>query len=224
MSASDWFFDVEPIRRWDDDMAWAKQHFGGEPLDPGIVRVVRIFKDAGIETCQSCEGPDGMQPEGRYGVGHSYRDPTVDIYGEPWKALDVANAFGIRVDQISEIFGVTEGRPIEHFWRIEFNSLALAALRQEWYRPVTPYFKKRISRLDADCRTVEYEDGSKVVDPSLWAEVAGQDYQLVFDDATVGPAMTWAQAIDIVARRHCLVKQPTRIERRQAFCVGERSL
>lgn len=118
-----------------DDERWAKEHFGSEPLDPGIVRILRIFKEAGIETCQCCEGPEGMLPAGTHGVGHSYRQPTIDIYGEPWKALDVANTYAAQVDRIYEVFGVRDGRPVEHFWRVEFNSRALAEFRASWYGP-----------------------------------------------------------------------------------------
>lgn len=113
------------------DEEWAEQ-FSLEPLDPGIVRVVRILKDHGVETCQSCEGPEGVQPEGQHGVGHSYHYATVDIYGDPWHALSVANNHGIQVDQISEIFSIRDGRPVEHFWRVQFNALALGRLRESW--------------------------------------------------------------------------------------------
>lgn len=114
-------------------MKWAKEHFPVERLDPGIVRILRIFKEAGIETCQCCEGPNGMQPEGRHGEGHCYRYPTIDILGEPWKALDVANTHDCQVDQISEIFDVRDGRPVGHFWRIEFNPRRMAEFRESWY-------------------------------------------------------------------------------------------
>jgi hypothetical protein len=46
-----------------------------------------------------------MMPEGRHGEGHS----------------------------ISEIFGVRDGRPVEHFWRIEFNPRRMAEFRRSWY-------------------------------------------------------------------------------------------
>lgn len=117
-----------------EDLAWNEKHFGGELLDPGIVRIVRIFKEHGVETQQSCEGPEGMQTKGRHGVGHCYRAPTIEIIGEPWKALDVANNYAAQVDTISEVFEVRDGRPVQHFWRIEFNSLQLARFRDSWYK------------------------------------------------------------------------------------------
>lgn len=60
--------------------------------------------------------------------------PTIDVTYQPWRALDVANTFGAQVDQISEVFGIRDGRPVEHFWRIEFNSRRLAEFRDSWYR------------------------------------------------------------------------------------------
>jgi hypothetical protein len=122
-----------------EDIAWAKKHFGGEPLDPGIVRILRIFKEHGIETCQSCEGPKGMQPEGRHGAGHCYENPTIDVTYQPWAALDIAMQYGVRVDQISEVFRVEGWRPVEHLWRVEFNSRDMARFRESWYgRPDGP--------------------------------------------------------------------------------------
>lgn len=124
--------------QWIEDCEWAREHFGSEPLDPGIVRVVRLLKEAGIETCQSCEGPEGMMPRLPFadglGDGHSYRCPTVDVTYQPWAALDVANTYGIRVDRISEEFRIEQGRPVGHCWRIEFNSKQLAEFRDSWYR------------------------------------------------------------------------------------------
>lgn len=124
----------KPNEQEREDLAWNEKHFGGELLDRGIIRIVRIFQEGGVETQQSCEGPNGMQREGRHGVGHCYRAPTIDIIGQPWKALDVANDHAVQVDQINEVFGIRDGRPVEHFWRIEFNSLQLARFRDSWYK------------------------------------------------------------------------------------------
>lgn len=106
------------------DWHWAEERHSTEPMDPGIICAVRIFQEGGIETCQSCQG----------GEGHSYEWPTVDIYSAPWKALDIANDFGLPVVAISERFGVVDGRPAEHFWRIEFSPRRLAAAREARYR------------------------------------------------------------------------------------------
>ena len=117
-----------------DDIRWSDEHFPSEPLDFGIVRILRIFKEHDIETCQSCEGPEGVTSV-RNGTGHAYENPTIDILREPWKALDVANTYAAQVDHISEQFRIVDGRPVEHFWRIEFNSKQLAQFRDSWYVP-----------------------------------------------------------------------------------------
>ena len=106
------------------DWHWAEERFSDEPMDPGIICAVRIFQEHGIETCQSCQG----------GEGHSYEWPTVDIHGAPWKALDIANNFALPVIAISEHFGIYDGRPTEHFWRIEFSPHRLTAVREARYR------------------------------------------------------------------------------------------
>jgi hypothetical protein len=105
------------------DWHWAEERFSSEPMDPGIICAVRIFQEHGIETCQSCQG----------GEGHSYEWPTVDIYRAPWKALDIANDFALPVTRISEQFGIADGRPVEHFWRIEFSPARLATVRGARY-------------------------------------------------------------------------------------------
>lgn len=118
-----------------DDERWAQEHFGSEPLDPGIVRILRIFKENGITgTCQSCEGPKGIHPEGRHRQGHAYEHPTIDMCDMPWKALEIANNHDVEVRQISEVFRVEHGRPVEHLWRVEFGSASLARFRESWYQ------------------------------------------------------------------------------------------
>lgn len=41
--------------------------YEGELLDPGVAGYVRILRDAGVETFESCEG----------GLGHALPEPTV---------------------------------------------------------------------------------------------------------------------------------------------------
>jgi len=43
-----------------------------EKLDSGIRDAVRILAEAGVETCESCQG----------GKGHAYPEPTIRFYGE----------------------------------------------------------------------------------------------------------------------------------------------
>lgn len=121
------------------DWHWAEERFSSQPMDPGIICAVRIFQEHGIETCQSCQGGDG----------HSYEWPTVDIYGAPWKALDVANNYRLPVLAVSERFGIVDGRPVEHFWRIEFRPDRLAELRADRYRSEAEDRKRFLAWQDA---------------------------------------------------------------------------
>lgn len=107
----------------DADVAWAREHFGSEALDRGIIRPVRILKEDGVETCQSCEGGDG----------HCYEYPSVDILGQPWRALDLCNTYGLPVHTVSHQFSIREGEPVENVWRLEFSPHLLLKLYKEWY-------------------------------------------------------------------------------------------
>jgi hypothetical protein len=110
------------------DYAWALEHFGhaSELMDPGIIRVVRIFTEHKIETCQSCQG----------GEGHAYTRPSVDLTYQPWEALGVASHYGIPVTRISHIWNVDpdSDEPRDSpIWRIEFRPDRLSRLRDRWY-------------------------------------------------------------------------------------------
>lgn len=58
--------------------------FDGEDLDPGILPLVIVLRDAGMETYESCQG----------GEGHAYPEPTIRFHGdrsEGHKALAAAD-------------------------------------------------------------------------------------------------------------------------------------
>jgi hypothetical protein len=50
---------------------WASEICPGHPIDLGIVRAVKILRDAGFETFEACEG----------GGEHAYPEPTVRFDG-----------------------------------------------------------------------------------------------------------------------------------------------
>ena len=57
-------------------------------LDPGIRPYVKLLREAGIETCQSCQG----------GKGHAYPEPTIEFHGtyaDGFRALAIAQTFGL---------------------------------------------------------------------------------------------------------------------------------
>jgi hypothetical protein len=61
---------------------WASEICPGHPIDLGIVRAVKILRDAGFETFEACEG----------GGEHAYPEPTVRFEGcekDGWAAMDL---------------------------------------------------------------------------------------------------------------------------------------
>jgi hypothetical protein len=72
------------------DELWEYAHQWQYPIDMGIVRAVKVLRDAGIHTIESCEG----------GEGHSYPEPTVKFSGGPaqgWHALGILMDYGLPV-------------------------------------------------------------------------------------------------------------------------------
>lgn len=55
-----------------DELArWASEICPGHPIDLGIVRAVKLLRDAGFHTFEACEG----------GGDHAYAEPTVRFEG-----------------------------------------------------------------------------------------------------------------------------------------------
>lgn len=86
-------------------------------LDDGIRFAVRLLHAHGIETGQSCEGGDG----------HSYEQPTIDLWGQPvelataFHAMTVLHTYGLPVDGLALRWRVHNGMPLEPLWRITFS-------------------------------------------------------------------------------------------------------
>ena len=88
-------------------------HQWSYPIDLGIVRAVKILRDADIHTIESCEG----------GEGHSYPQPTVKFSGTPaegWHALSRLMTFDLPVDWIGQVWTMTYGRPTGPAWLVTF--------------------------------------------------------------------------------------------------------
>jgi hypothetical protein len=90
-----------------------------EGLDVGIRFPVKVLHAKGIETGQSCQGGDG----------HSYDRPTIDLRdggSRPlgFAALAALEDYGLRVRDISLVWTIDKGIPVDNFWRI--------TLRQAW--------------------------------------------------------------------------------------------
>lgn len=85
-------------------------------LDPGIAEAVRILREHGVETCQSCEG----------GEEHPYPEPTVAFtsgtgMGEGMRALGIALIHGLPVSRLQCVWNVCEGIPDERVWELVFS-------------------------------------------------------------------------------------------------------
>jgi hypothetical protein len=83
------------------------------PIDLGIVRAVKLLRDAGFTTIESCEG----------GEGHAYPEPTVKFDASPaagWKAIGELMTYGLPIRQFGEMWSFTYGRPTGPRWYVTF--------------------------------------------------------------------------------------------------------
>lgn len=108
---------LEPDDRPADDVAPSAHSFLVEPawydqLDVGIRFPVRVLHARGVQTGQSCQG----------GAGHSYDRPTVDLWGggrfDGLVALAALEEYGLRVRDLSFIWHIEHGLPVEQHWRL----------------------------------------------------------------------------------------------------------
>lgn len=86
-----------------------------ETLDPGIMGAVKLLRDAGIETFESCQG----------GAGHSYPEPTVRFHGqrgEGFRALAVAYQHRLPVYALRRTWSIEDGEPVGPYWEMTFAS------------------------------------------------------------------------------------------------------
>lgn len=86
----------------------------GAPLDLGIACAVKLLRDAGVETYESCEGGDG----------HAYAEPTVRFHGglgEGWRALATCQVHRLPVRAVSRVWDVSDGEPTGPYWQIVFR-------------------------------------------------------------------------------------------------------
>jgi hypothetical protein len=95
------------------------------PLDRWISFTVKVLRDAGIETYESCQG----------GPGHSYAVAAVrfgGIYADGFKALAVAKSYGLPVGELCRLWSIDRdtGEPIGPNWELTFSPLASLKRRQ----------------------------------------------------------------------------------------------
>ena len=83
------------------------------PIDLGIVRAVKILRDAGVVTIESCEGGDG----------HAYSEPTIQFSASRaggWSALSELMTYGLPVRRIGQMWSMTDGHPTGPTWVVTF--------------------------------------------------------------------------------------------------------
>lgn len=93
-------------------------------LDAGINDAVRILREHGIETVESCEG----------GNGHAFAEPTVRFAGgkaEGYKALSVALQNGLKVVELRRVWPVLDCEPTGPYWDLTFVPLTLSDLARQ---------------------------------------------------------------------------------------------
>ena len=95
------------------------------PLDRWIGYAVKVLRDAGIETYESCQG----------GKGHAFTDPTVRFHGGPaegFRAFAAAVECGLPVYAIRRFWAVSDGELTGPHWEIVFSPLVrLAKLQRD---------------------------------------------------------------------------------------------
>jgi hypothetical protein len=82
-------------------------------LDEGILPVVQILMENGVETFESCEG----------GKGHAFYEPTVRFHGnhaEGFRALAIALQHGLRVCELRRYYSIEDGEPVGPHWEMTF--------------------------------------------------------------------------------------------------------
>jgi hypothetical protein len=84
-----------------------------DEIDKGILDTVKLLRENGVETYESCEG----------GAGHSYFEPTIRFHGERaegFRALSVAMTHGLSVMELKRVWVMNDGEPTGAWWEMTF--------------------------------------------------------------------------------------------------------
>jgi len=98
---------------------------GPDALDDGIIGVVKVLREAGIDTFDSCQG----------GPSHASERPVVWFKGnesEGFRAEEIATAAGYQVFHISRFWYTRQGERFGPYWEIAFiRGAAHRGVREE---------------------------------------------------------------------------------------------
>ena len=92
-------------------------HIDYTELDKGVAPYVKILRDDGVMTFESCEG----------GRGHCTDLPMIRFHGvksEGWRALSIALDHHLPVVEICREWSIVDGEPEGAYWRMTFNKKA----------------------------------------------------------------------------------------------------
>jgi len=94
------------------------------PLDRWISYAVKVLRDGGVQTYESCEG----------GKGHSCVEPTVRFHGkagEGFRALNIAQQFSLPIRSLRRIRTTDFSEPNRTDWELTFHSSAMTSCQRE---------------------------------------------------------------------------------------------
>ena len=92
------------------------------PLDRWISYAVKVLRDGGIETYESCQG----------GPGHSFSEPTVRFSGGPaegYRATAVALQHGLPIVAVRRFWRMLDGELEGPKWEMTFRAAELKRLQ-----------------------------------------------------------------------------------------------
>jgi hypothetical protein len=84
-----------------------------DKMDPGIRDAVKILRDHGVETFESCQG----------GEGHIGKYPWIRFLGdrhEGYRVITICAQHGFLLKSISRVYGCIDNEVTEVDWRVEF--------------------------------------------------------------------------------------------------------
>ena len=105
------------VAKLSDAPEYSRTVGGDLPLDRWISYAVKVLRDAGIETFESCHG----------GKGHAFNDPTVRFHGGPaegFRAFAAAVEVGLPVYALRRFWAVSGGELSGPHWEIVFHPLS----------------------------------------------------------------------------------------------------
>lgn len=102
------------VREFSASPTYNREVGGTLPLDRWISYAVKVLRDAGVETFESCQG----------GRGHAFNDPTVRFHGGPaegFRAVAAAIQVGLPVYALRRFWGVSSGELSGPHWEMVFH-------------------------------------------------------------------------------------------------------